>query len=88
MSIEFVDPETTPIVLTDHAVLRMRQRQVNLNQIYEVLRLYHTSRPAPRLDSTAQPVDIYIGDVESRTLKIYVERDSKPIKIKTVAVED
>lgn len=64
----------------------MQRRNVSIDAIESVLKNYHTSRPAPRREGALSAV-IYIGEYEGRSLKVYVERDSDPPKVTTVAWE-
>lgn len=73
--------------LTSHARQRMGQRGIPEAAVDAVLQHYHTSRPAgPR--QGAKPAVIYIGEWEDRDLRVYVERDSNPPKVTTVAWEE
>ena len=53
--------------------------------IERVLENYDIRRPAP--SRSAKPAEIFIGYSGDRRLKVYVERDSDPPKVKTVAWE-
>lgn len=76
-----------PCRFTGHAREQMAARNVPEAGVLHVLVHYHTHRPAqPRVNN--RPSDIYIGDFEGKRLKIYVERDSDPLLIKTVAWAD
>ena len=66
---------------------RMEQRGVPVEAVDFVLQNYHTARPAgPRRGS--RPAIVYIGTWNGRNLRVYVERDSDPPFVKTVAWED
>ena len=66
---------------------RMEERGVSEEAVDYVLQHYHTSRPAgPRLGS--KPAVIYVGTWCGRDRRVYVERDSKPPLVKTVALKD
>lgn len=75
-----------PAIYTGHAERRMRQRKIPREAVEVVLRNYHSSRPAPRHSNEPASV-IYIGDYQGRTLKVYVERDSDPPRIRTAVWE-
>ena len=72
---------------TSHARQRMRRRGIPEAAVSAVLEYYHTSFPAgPRRG--AEPAVVYIGTWEGRDLRVYVERDSDPPRVKTVAWEE
>ena len=80
-------PNHMPWRFTSHARRRMRERGVPEDAVDAVLQHYHTSRPAgPR--QGAKPVVIYIGEWGDRNLRVYVERDSDPPRVTTVAWEE
>jgi hypothetical protein len=64
----------------------MLRRGIPDEAIDFVLEHYDQSRPAPP-SNAAKPAVIYIGGFERRRLKVYVERDSNPPKIKTAVWE-
>jgi hypothetical protein len=64
----------------------MRQRKIPKEAVEAVLENYHTSRPAPRRSGEPATV-IYTGDYQGRHLKVYVERDTDPAKIRTAVWE-
>jgi hypothetical protein len=64
----------------------MRQRGIPKEAVEAVLQNYHTSRPAPRRSDEPASV-IYIGYYQGRDLKVYVERDTDPPKIRTAVWE-
>ena len=67
-----------------HAREQMVRRQVPAGDVEYVLDHFHTRRPAlPRVN--ARPAEIYIGIVDGRDLKVYVEIGSRPPYVKTVA---
>ena len=74
-------------IIIPYVRVRMVERGVTEEAIDWVLENYHTSRPAGSRPGS-KPSVIYVGDWEGRNLRIYVERDSDPPKIKTVAWED
>jgi hypothetical protein len=64
----------------------MEERGIPEEAVDWVLQNYHSSRPAgPRRGS--KPAVIYIGEWQGRDLRVYVERDSSPPFVKTVAWE-
>lgn len=64
----------------------MEARGIPEEAVDWVLLNYTVSRPAgPRRG--ARPAIIYIGEYEGRALRVYVERDSNPPIVKTVAWE-
>lgn len=80
------DADEASWTTTSHARWQMRRRGVSEAAIGWVLRNYDGSRPAPPL-SAAKPAVILSGEYQGRRLKVYVERDSDPPKIKTVVWE-
>jgi hypothetical protein len=65
----------------------MRLRDVSREAIEHVLVHYDERRPAqPRVN--AKPAEIFSGAYQGRRLKVYVEIDSDPPYIKTVAWND
>ncbi len=64
----------------------MQERGVPEDAVDWVLEHYHTSRPAGARQGS-KPAVIYIGTWNGRDLRVYVERDSNPPKIKTVVWE-
>jgi hypothetical protein len=73
-------------VESSHARLRQVERSVPREAKARVLANYDTSRPAPYRPGATRTI-IYIGDWQGRRLKVYVEEDSSPLRIKTVAWE-
>jgi hypothetical protein len=69
-----------------HARVRQAERSVPREAKAHVLANYDTSHPAPYRQGATRTI-IYIGDWQGRRLKVYVEEDSSPTKIKTVAWE-
>jgi hypothetical protein len=69
-----------------HAQVRQAERSVPREAKAHVLANYDTSHPAPYRQGATRTI-IYIGDWQGRRLKVYVEEDSSPPKIKTVAWE-
>ncbi|MCC6960971.1 MAG: DUF4258 domain-containing protein [Dehalococcoidia bacterium] len=74
-------------IYTRHARDQMRRRNVPLSGVEYVLSHYDTHRPAqPR--TGARPAEIYIGTYDGRRLKVHVEIESDPPKVKTAAWAD
>jgi hypothetical protein len=73
-------------VESSHARLRQAERGVPREAKAHVLANYDTARPAPYRQGATRTI-IYIGDWQGRRLKVYVEEDSSPLKVKTVAWE-
>lgn len=65
----------------------MQERDIPEEAVDHVLSAYHTSRPAGPRSGSKEAV-VYVGDWQGRTLRVYVERDSDPMLVKTVAWED
>ena len=78
-------PSRRPLI--PYVRARMDRRGISEEALDFVLENYHTARPAgPRGGS--KPAIIYIGTWQGRNLRVYVERDSNPPFVKTVAWED
>jgi hypothetical protein len=80
------EPAREELVYTGHARRQMHERQIQESDIEHVPQQYDIHRPAPSRGA-AKPAEIYIGESRGRRLKVYVERDSKPRKIKTAVWE-
>jgi len=65
----------------------MRRRKVTDEAIDWVLQHHHTQRDARPL-AKRKPAEIYIGEYQGRRLKVYVEKDTQPPKVKTAVWED
>ncbi|MBI5949925.1 MAG: DUF4258 domain-containing protein [Chloroflexi bacterium] len=64
----------------------MRARRISEDGVEYVLANYDTRRPAqPRVN--AAPAEIYIGTYRGRRLRVYVEIDTDPPRVKTAAWE-
>ena len=75
------------IKYTSHAKRRMRQRGITEEAVEVVLESPHTSYLATRRSSDESQTAIYVGEYQGRNLRVYVERDTSPIKVKTAAWE-
>lgn len=64
----------------------MRERGISEEAVEEVLANYDVQRPAQRRGDEPQSV-IYEGTYQGRVLKVYVERDTNPQKVKTAVWE-
>ena len=71
---------------TDHAERRMRERRISKGAVEIVLKTYQISRPATRRAGEPSTV-IYEGEYQGRMLKVYVERDTNPPKVRTAVWE-
>ena len=67
-----------------HARLRMRLRGITEAQVELVLAEYHTSYPAEPLPGRRVRALVYVGLVDGRDLKVYVEEGSYPPYVATV----
>ena len=72
---------------TRHALARMRERGVPDEAVTRVLDAPMIQRPAGSRRG-APPADILIGLYEGRRLRVYVERNSSPPRVKSAAWED
>jgi hypothetical protein len=68
-----------------HAPARMRRRRVTREQIERALRTYHLSYPAESLPHAPYRCTIYQATVDGRQLKVYVQDDTHPPVVRTVA---
>jgi hypothetical protein len=71
---------------TRHAKWRMRQRGIPEEAVEAVLEEHHTSYLATRRSDEPQTA-IFVGEYQGRNLRVYVERDTTPIKVKTAVWE-
>lgn len=69
---------------TTHARSRMGRRQVPEEAVEWVMEHHHSRFPARPL-ANARPSEILVGDFQGRQLRVYVEIDSDPPLVKTVA---
>jgi len=76
--------EQKPII-RPYARARMAERNVSEEAVQWVLEHYSIRRPASKKGS---PAEIFEGDYQGRTLKLWVKRDSNPPFIKTLAWKD
>ena len=74
--------------IAGHTPSRMRTRNVTEDQIHRVLAEYHTSYPAEPLPHTPYRCTLYVGTVDGRQLKVYVQDDTHPPVVRTVAWKD
>ena len=82
-----VGPVAAPSFATNsHARRRMTKRKVPQEAIEWVLNNHDTRRDARPLPKT-KPAEIYIGEYQGRRLRVYVEKGTKPLKVKTAAWE-
>lgn len=65
----------------------MRRRGISEAAVESVLANPHTSYLATRRSPDEPQTAIYVGEHAGRNLRVYIERDSNPIKVKTVAWE-
>lgn len=65
----------------------MKRRGVSAKAIESVLENYDTRHPARPLTG-AKPAEILSAVYEGRRLRVYIERDTHPPKVKTVAWMD
>lgn len=73
---------------TFHAREQMDDRSVSQSQVEEALTDFHTPYPAEPLPHDPIGATVYVADVDGRTLKVYVENDSEPPLVRTVAWRD
>ncbi|MGD9892467.1 MAG: DUF4258 domain-containing protein [Dehalococcoidia bacterium] len=73
---------------TAHARDQMEDRLVNEVQVEQALIEYHTSYPAELLPNDPIGATVYVADIDGRTLKVYVENNSEPPLVRTVAWRD
>ena len=74
--------------IAGHTPARMRSRNVTMEQIERALREYHTSYPAEPLPNLPYRCTIYQAAVDGRQLKVYVQDDTHPPVVRTVAWKD
>jgi hypothetical protein len=63
----------------------MRVRGVTEENVERVLHDYHTSYPAEPLPRQSIGAIVYVGTIDGRDLKVYVEEASDPPLVRTVA---
>jgi hypothetical protein len=80
------EPSADRPVIRPYAWKRMAERDISEEAVRWVLARYHTRRPAPARRN-ASPTEIFIGDYQGRSLKVYVARGSSPPFVKTVVWE-
>jgi hypothetical protein len=68
-----------------HARDQMRVRGVTEENVERVLHDYHTSYPAEPLPRQSIGAIVYVGTIDGRDLKVYVEEASDPPLVRTVA---
>ena len=68
---------------TDHAKRQMQRRGVSKVAVESVLVRYHTSYLATRRSPDEPQTVIFVGEYQGRNLRVYVEGDTDPIKVKT-----
>lgn len=71
-----------------HAERRMRERKITRNMVLESLKSWHTRTPAARRPGVPIIGDLYIGRVGGRDLKVWIEPDSDPVYVRSVAWKD
>lgn len=71
--------------IAGHTPLRMRTRGVTREQIERALVEYHTSYPAEPLPRASYRCTIYQATIDGRQLKVYVQDDTHPPVVRTVA---
>jgi hypothetical protein len=79
---------TKGIQYTIHARDRMEERLVDSVQVERALTEYHRSYPAEPLPNDPIGATVYVADIDGRTLKVYVENNSEPPLVRTVAWRD
>lgn len=72
-------------MLHGHTREQMEIRGVTESQIDVALRTYHSSCPAAALPGRAFRSTVYVGTVDGRDLKVYVEDGTHPPLVRTVA---
>jgi hypothetical protein len=73
---------------TVHARDQMDDRLVDQAQVERALSDYHTSCPAEPPPNDPIGATVYDADIDGRTLKVYVENNSEPPLVPTVAWRD
>ncbi len=71
-----------------HAERRMGERNINRSMVLEARRSWHTRMPATPRRGVAIIGDLYIGRVAGRDLKVWIEPDSDPVYVRSVAWKD
>lgn len=79
---------TGGIYYTSHAREQMEDRLVDEGQVERALSDYHTSYPAEPLPNDPIGATVFVGDIDGRSLKVYVENNSDPPLVRTVAWRD
>ncbi|HLZ69428.1 MAG TPA: DUF4258 domain-containing protein [Dehalococcoidia bacterium] len=79
---------TVNVTYLPHARRRMRSRRVNEADVEEVLASFHTSYPAEPLPNDPFGATVFVGTIAGRELKVYVQNESNPPLVRTVAWRD
>ena len=82
-----MNPETG-VRFTGHAQDQMRARGITEQQVIRALRTFHTSHPAERRPGVPGRARIYVATIDGRNLRVYVQSDSQPPLVRTVAWMD
>lgn len=81
-------PDESGFHADTHARQQMRRRGVSNVQVAWALLNYHTSYPAERLPYVSYRCTVLVALVDGRLLKVYVEDQTDPPLVRTVAWKD